>query len=285
MPATPDNQGAGPRRHTSDDRVTFADAEGIDEAIEERAEDRDYLAEPERFARLGAHVPREILLSGPPGAGKSLLARAIAGEANAAFIATSASEFVEVFVGEGASRARQLFAEARPLAPAIVFIDELDSIGTTRGVGLDGTNEPKQTLNQLLIELDGFEAGAGVIAIAATNRPDMLDPALRLGRFDRKVTMSVPDRDGRVAILTLHARNKHLAADVGLDTVAGLTRVFSGADLAARSSRGCAYRTTPSTRASALEAKPVSPTWAAGSPWCPPTPPRSPCGPTREQAA
>ncbi|HET7489642.1 MAG TPA: AAA family ATPase [Acidimicrobiales bacterium] len=221
------------RRFAADERVTFGDVAGVDEAIEELVEVRDYLAEPERFAQLGARVPRGILLSGPPGSGKTLLARAVAGEANAAFIAASASEFVEVFAGQGASRVRNLFAEARSLAPAIVFIDEIDSMGATRGTGIDGSHEREQTLNQLLVEMDGFEAASAVIVMAATNRPDILDPALvRPGRFDRKVALTVPDRDGRLAILRLHAAGKRLAADVRLEAVAGLTRGFCGADLA-----------------------------------------------------
>ena len=221
------------KRFTNQERIGFADVAGVDDALVELAEVRDYLAEPERFAAMGARVPRGILLSGPPGCGKTLLARAVAGEANAAFVSVAASEFVEVFVGEGASRVRDLFAEARAIAPAIVFIDEIDAIGARRGVTTDGNREREQTLNQILVELDGFEARAGVMVMAATNRPDTLDPALvRPGRFDRHVTVALPQRDGRRAILALHARNKPLAPDVDLAAVAGLTRGFSGADLA-----------------------------------------------------
>ena len=221
------------KRFSSEERVTFADVAGVDDALEELLEVKDYLAEPERFAKIGARIPRGILLSGPPGCGKTLLARAVAGEANAAFIAVAGSEFLEIFVGEGASRVRDLFADARSLAPAIVFIDEIDSIGATRGPSAEGHREREQTLNQILVELDGFEARSGVIVMAATNRPDILDPALvRPGRFDRHVTISPPGREGRRAILELHATGKQLAAGVRLDEVAGLTRGFSGADLA-----------------------------------------------------
>ena len=222
------------KRFASEDRVTFADVAGVDDALEELGEVKDYLANPERFEKLGARVPRGILLSGPPGCGKTLLARALAGEANAAFISVAGSEFVEVFVGEGASRVRELFAEARSVAPAIVFIDEIDAIGGHRStVSLGGNREAEQTLNQILVELDGFEANTGVIVMGATNRPDMLDAALvRPGRFDRRVEITMPDRGGRLRILGLHARGKPLAEGVNLDHVAGLTRGFSGADLA-----------------------------------------------------
>ena len=223
------------KRFTSAQRVTFAEVAGVDDAIAELAEVRDYLADPDRFARLGARVPRGILLSGPPGCGKTLLARAVAGEANAAFFSVAGSEFVEILVGEGASRVRELFAEAGSMAPAIVFIDEIDAIGARRQASaVAGNNrESEQTLNQILVELDGFEVSSGVIVIAATNRPDVLDPALvRPGRFDRQVAVTLPDRAGRRAILGLHTAGKRLAPDVDLDTVAALTRGFSGADLA-----------------------------------------------------
>ena len=221
------------KRFSADDRITFSDVAGVDDAIEELAEVREYLTEPERFAELGARAPRGILLSGPPGCGKTLLARAVAGESNAAFISVGGTDFVEVFVGEGASRVRDIFAEARAMAPAIVFIDEIDAMGAHRtSFSTSGQRETENTLNQLLIELDGFEARAAVIVMAATNRPDMLDSALlRPGRFDRQVTIALPDRAGRRAILELYTRNKPLGADVDLDKVAGLTSGMSGADL------------------------------------------------------
>ncbi len=199
---------------------------------------RDFLSEPERFAEMGVQVPRGILLNGPPGCGKTLLAKAVAGEANAAFYSASATEFVQRFVGVGAGRVRDLFAEARAVAPAIVFIDEIDAIGGRRGGAPDsdsdsGRRDQDQTLNQLLIELDGFEPRTGVIVMAATNRTDILDAALlRPGRFDRHIDISLPDRGGRLAILQLHAREKNLSDDVDLDHVAGVTSGFSGADLA-----------------------------------------------------
>src|SRR4051812_12997381 len=225
----------GRRATTIEERVTFASGAGVDEALEELADVKDYLAEPERFEALGARVPRGILLAGPPGCGKTLLARAVAGEANAAFFSASATEFVEIFVGQGAARVRDLFAEARSVAPAILFLDEIDAIGGRRSeASVDGNREREQTLNQILVELDGFEARGGVVVIAATNRPDILDPALvRPGRFDRQVTIDLPDRAGRAAILAVHARGKPLARDVDLDTVATVTSGFSGADLAA----------------------------------------------------
>ena len=222
------------RRLVVEDRLTFTDVAGVDDAVAELAEVKDYLADPDRFAAVGARAPRGILVSGPPGCGKTLLARAVAGEANAAFLSVAGSEFVEVFAGEGASRVRELFAEAASIAPAIVFIDEIDAIGARRSsVSLDGHSEREQTLNQILIELDGFAGRSGVIVMAATNRPDILDPALvRPGRFDRHVTVWLPDRAGRVDILRLHTATKPLGIDVDLHKVAGITQGFSGADLA-----------------------------------------------------
>ncbi|MGI8876943.1 MAG: AAA family ATPase, partial [Egibacteraceae bacterium] len=216
-----------------DERVAFADVAGLGDIAEEITEIREFLAHPARFADLGVQVPKGVLLDGPPGCGKTLLARALAGEANAAFLYVAATEFVEVYVGEGAARVRDLFAEAQAVAPAIVFIDEVDAIGGRRGASNEGTRERENTLNQILTELDGFDGQAGVIVVAATNRPDMLDPALvRPGRFDRHLTVGLPDRSRRRAILAVHARGKPLAGDVDLDTLAALTPGFSGADLA-----------------------------------------------------
>ncbi|MEO6121901.1 MAG: AAA family ATPase [Acidimicrobiales bacterium] len=223
------------KRSAVNDKVTFADVAGVDDAIEELSEIKSYLAEPSRYLAIGARVPRGILLSGPPGCGKTLLARAVAGEANAAFFSASASEFVEIWVGQGAARVRDLFAEARSVAPSIVFLDELDAIGGQRGGGpaSGGGSEREATLNQILVELDGFDDRSAVIVMAATNRPDMLDSALvRPGRFDRQVEITLPDRAGRRAILDVHARGKRLGTDVELDVVASLTQGFSGADLA-----------------------------------------------------
>jgi len=224
----------GHRYSDSDERVTFADVAGLGEVVDELAEVREYLSDPDRFTRMGARVPRGILMNGPPGCGKTLLARAVAGESNAAFLYVTSTEFVESLVGVGAARVRDLFAEAKSVAPSILFIDEIDAIGAKRGDGsLDGHREREQTLNQILVELDGFSSRTGVIAIAATNRADILDAALvRPGRFDRHVTIGLPDRARRLAILELHARGKPLAADVDLNAVARLTSGFAGADLA-----------------------------------------------------
>jgi cell division protease FtsH len=214
--------------------VTFADVAGADEAKQELQEVVEFLRDPGRFQALGARIPKGVLLIGPPGTGKTLLARAVAGEAQAAFFHLSGSEFVEMFVGVGASRVRDLFAQARKAAPCILFIDELDAVGRHRGAGLGGGNdEREQTLNQILVEMDGFEPTVEVIVLAATNRPDVLDPALlRPGRFDRRVMVDLPDLVGRGAILAVHARGKPLAPDVELAAVAGQTPGFSGADLA-----------------------------------------------------
>jgi cell division protease FtsH len=214
--------------------VTFDDVAGEDEAKVELTEIVDFLMSPDRFRKLGARLPRGVLLVGPPGTGKTLLARPVAGEARVPFFSITASEFVELFVGVGASRVRDLFATAKKTAPSIVFVDEIDAVGRQRGAGLGGGNdEREQTLNQLLAEMDGFDASTSVIVIAATNRPDVLDPALlRPGRFDRQVTVGYPDRDGREAILRIHTRRIPLAADVDLATLARQTAGFAGADLA-----------------------------------------------------
>ncbi len=220
---------------TQDTGVTFADVAGVDEAKQELVEVVDFLKHPEDYGRLGAHIPKGVLLVGPPGTGKTLLAKAVAGEAGVPFFSMSGSEFVEMFVGVGASRVRDLFEQARKLAPAIVFIDELDALGRARGVfgGWGGHDEKEQTLNQLLAEMDGFDTTAGVIILAATNRPEILDPALlRAGRFDRQVLVDKPDRVGRVQILQVHARKVKLAPGLSLEEVASLTPGFSGADLA-----------------------------------------------------
>ena len=213
--------------------VTFADVAGCDEAVAELAELRDFLEDPERFASMGANIPRGVLLVGPPGTGKTLLARAVAGEAGVPFFSLSGSDFVEMYVGVGASRVRDLFEQARKAAPAIVFVDEIDAVGRQRGAGVGGGHdEREQTLNQLLVEMDGFDARSGVIFIGATNRPDILDPALlRPGRFDRQVVVDQPDLDGRRAILAVHAEGRPLTEDVDLGVVARRTPGFTGADL------------------------------------------------------
>jgi len=214
-------------------QVTFADVAGAEEAKQELAEVVEFLKEPEKFIRLGARIPKGVLMIGPPGTGKTLMARAVAGEAGVPFFSISGSEFVEMFVGVGASRVRDLFERAKAEAPAIIFVDEIDAVGRHRGAGLGGGHdEREQTLNQILVEMDGFETGANVIVIAATNRPDILDPALlRPGRFDRKVIMDNPDLRGRHDILKVHAKGKPLAADADLDSLARITPGFSGADL------------------------------------------------------
>ncbi len=212
---------------------TFADVAGADEAVSELREIKDFLADPEKYKAIGAKIPKGVLLYGPPGTGKTLLARAVAGEAKVPFYSISGSEFVEMFVGVGASRVRDLFMQAKANAPAIVFVDEIDAVGRQRGAGLGGGNdEREQTLNQLLVEMDGFEANGSVILIAATNRPDVLDPALlRPGRFDRQIPVDRPDLKGRAAILAVHAKNKPVAKDVDLPSYAKRTPGFTGADL------------------------------------------------------
>ena len=214
-------------------RVTFEDVAGVDEAKEDLEEIVEFLRDPQKFQRLGGRIPRGVLLVGPPGTGKTLLARAIAGEANVPFFTISGSDFVEMFVGVGASRVRDMFEQAKKNAPCIIFIDEIDAVGRHRGAGLGGGNdEREQTLNQLLVEMDGFEANEGVILIAATNRPDVLDPALlRPGRFDRQIVVPNPDVIGREKILKVHVRKVPLAPDVNLKTAARGTPGFSGADL------------------------------------------------------
>ncbi len=214
-------------------RVTFEDVAGIDEAKEDLQEIVEFLRDPQKFQRLGGRIPRGVLLVGPPGTGKTLTARAVAGEANVPFFTISGSDFVEMFVGVGASRVRDMFAEAKKNAPCIIFIDEIDAVGRHRGAGLGGGNdEREQTLNQLLVEMDGFEANEGIIIIAATNRPDVLDPALlRPGRFDRQIVVPLPDVNGRERILKVHCRKIPMAPDVNLKVLARGTPGFSGADL------------------------------------------------------
>jgi cell division protease FtsH len=219
----------------SDTGVTFADVAGVDEAKEELTEVVDFLKNPERYSRLGGRMPKGILLVGPPGTGKTLLAKAVAGEAKVPFFSISGSEFVEMFVGVGAARVRDLFQQARERAPAIIFIDELDALGRARGIGPygGGHDEKEQTLNQLLVELDGFDTKTGLVLLGATNRPEILDPALlRAGRFDRQVLVDRPDKKGRVQVLAVHVRKVTLAPDVDLEKVAALTPGFTGADLA-----------------------------------------------------
>jgi len=215
-------------------KVTFEDVAGLKEAIEELGEIKDFLASPQKFRAMGAKIPKGVLLYGPPGTGKTLLARAVAGEAGVPFFSISGSDFVEMFVGVGASRVRDLFEKAKSSAPAIIFIDEIDAVGRHRGAGLGGGHdEREQTLNQLLVELDGFDVASGVIVIAATNRPDILDPALlRPGRFDRQVVVDRPDLRGRRAILEVHAKGKPISEDVDMEAIARQTPGFTGADLA-----------------------------------------------------
>ena len=214
-------------------KVRFADVAGCDEEKQEMAEIIDYLKYPKKFEKMGARIPKGVLLAGHPGTGKTLLAKAVAGEANVPFYSISGSDFVEMFVGVGASRVRDMFKKAKQTAPCIIFIDEIDAVGRQRGAGFGGGHdEREQTLNQLLVEMDGMEENTGVVVIAATNRPDVLDPALlRAGRFDRQITVSLPDRKGREAILKVHARNKHFAEDIDLGALAKRTPGFSGADL------------------------------------------------------
>ena len=215
-------------------KTRFRDVAGCEEEKEEVKEIIDYLRSPKKFTDMGAHIPKGILMVGPPGTGKTLLAKAVAGEANVPFFSISGSDFVEMFVGTGASRVRDMFKNAQKSAPCIVFIDEIDAVGRQRGAGMGGGNdEREQTLNQLLVEMDGMTDNIGIVVIAATNRPDVLDPALlRSGRFDRRVTVNLPDVKGRKEILEVHARNKKLASDVSLDNLARRTPGFSGADLA-----------------------------------------------------
>jgi len=223
------------RLHTENrPKVTFEDVAGVDEAKEELQEVIEFLKHPKKFQALGAKIPRGVLLVGPPGSGKTLLAKAVAGEAGVPFFSISGSEFVEMFVGVGASRVRDLFEQAKKSAPCLVFIDEIDAVGRQRGAGLGGGHdEREQTLNQLLVEMDGFDPNAGIIVIAATNRPDILDPALlRPGRFDRRIVVDNPDSRGRRAILDVHVRGKPLADDINLEILAKHTPGFSGADLA-----------------------------------------------------
>ncbi len=231
------NFGRAERARTNDDsrpKTKFADVAGIDEAVEELQEIKDFLMEPERYQRMGAKIPRGVLLVGPPGTGKTLLAKAVAGEAGVPFFSISGSDFVEMFVGVGASRVRDLFKQAKDESPSIIFIDEIDAVGRQRGAGLGGGHdEREQTLNQLLVEMDGFEDSQTVILIAATNRPDILDPALlRPGRFDRRVTVDRPDVKGREQILRVHSADKPLDGTVDYERIAQLTPGFSGADLA-----------------------------------------------------
>jgi cell division protease FtsH len=215
-------------------KISFRDVAGVDEAVEELDEIKQFLAQPHKFLALGARIPKGVLLYGPPGTGKTLLARAVAGEADVPFFSISGSDFVEMFVGVGAARVRDTFEQAKQHTPCIIFIDEIDAVGRHRGAGMGGGHdEREQTLNQLLVELDGFEAKDNVILIAATNRPDVLDPALlRPGRFDRQIAVDRPDRQGRLQILNVHARGKPFAADANLDALAAQTPGFTGADLA-----------------------------------------------------
>src|SRR5919199_1603644 len=214
-------------------KITFRDVAGVDEAVEELHEIKEFLENPKKFQALGARIPKGVLLYGPPGTGKTLLARAVAGEAGVPFFSISGSDFVEMFVGVGASRVRDLFEQAKQNSPCIIFMDEIDAVGRHRGAGLGGGHdEREQTLNQLLVEMDGFEMKDNIILIAATNRPDILDPALlRPGRFDRQIVVDRPDRKGRAKILEVHTRGKPLAKEIDVDALAGQTPGFTGADL------------------------------------------------------
>jgi len=223
------------RRMTKDQpKVTFSDVAGVDEAVQELTEIKEFLEAPQRFQRLGARIPKGVLLVGPPGTGKTLLARAVAGEAGVPFFSISGSDFIEMFVGVGASRVRDLFEQAKQNSPCIIFMDEIDAVGRQRGAGLGGGHdEREQTLNQLLVEMDGFDSKSGIIMLAATNRPDVLDPALlRPGRFDRQVVVDRPDLPGREKILRVHTRGKPLAPDIDIESIARGTPGFTGADLA-----------------------------------------------------
>ena len=225
--------GKSPMKNIENSKVRFADVAGCDEEKEEMIELVDYLKNPKRFSKMGARVPKGVLLKGAPGTGKTLLAKAVAGEAGVPFFSISGSDFVEMFVGVGASRVRDMFKKAQQYAPSMLFIDEIDAVGRQRGTGLGGGHdEREQTLNQLLVEMDGFADNSGIIVIAATNRPDVLDPALlRPGRFDRQITVNLPDRAGREAILKVHARNKKVDPDINFNELAARTPGFSGADL------------------------------------------------------
>jgi len=225
--------------------VTFDDVAGVDEAKAELREVVDFLKNPQEYTRLGARMPKGVLLVGPPGTGKTLLAKAVAGEAGVPFFSISGSEFVEMFVGVGAARVRDLFDQARQHAPCIIFIDELDALGRARGAfPMGGHDEKEQTLNQLLVEMDGFDTSVGIVVLAATNRPEVLDPALlRAGRFDRQVLVDRPDKAGRLAILRVHAKKIRLAPDVDLDKVAAMTTGFAGADLANLVNEAAIYAT------------------------------------------
>ncbi|MDE7095066.1 MAG: ATP-dependent zinc metalloprotease FtsH, partial [Anaeroplasmataceae bacterium] len=225
--------GKSTARLTRSKSVTFEDVAGCDEEKEELVEIIDFLKNPRKYSEIGARIPKGVLLVGPPGTGKTLLAKAVAGEANVPFFSISGSDFVEMFVGVGASRVRDMFKTAKDHAPCIIFIDEIDAVGRQRGAGMGGGHdEREQTLNQLLVEMDGFTGNMGIIIMAATNRPDVLDPALlRPGRFDRQITISNPDVTGRIAILKVHARNKHLDSSIKLDEIAQRIPGFSGADI------------------------------------------------------
>jgi len=239
----------------TDTKVTFDDVAGVDEAKEELREVVGFLKDPQRYSRLGGHIPKGVLLVGPPGTGKTLLARAVAGEAGVPFFSINGSEFVEMFVGVGAARVRDLFEQARKRAPAIIFIDELDALGRARGLyGMGGHDEKEQTLNQLLVEMDGFDPSKGLILLSATNRPEILDPALlRAGRFDRQVLVDRPDKAGRVQILNVHLKKVRLAADADPAMIAALTPGFTGADLANLVNEAALIATRRSADAVALD--------------------------------